>query len=66
MSLDFSPVWISLKTAALATIIAFFIGAIAARWMFKYQGKGKGLIDGIFTAPWYFRQQLWASFYYYY
>ncbi|MGB5594577.1 MAG: molybdate ABC transporter permease subunit [Crocosphaera sp.] len=51
MSLDFSPVWISLKTAALATIIAFLIGAIAANWMFKYQGKGKGLIDGIFTAP---------------
>ncbi len=51
MILDFSPIWISLKTAALATIIAFFIGAIAARTMFKYRGKGKGLIDGILTAP---------------
>ncbi|MDJ0580813.1 molybdate ABC transporter permease subunit [Crocosphaera sp.] len=51
MNLDFSPIWISLKTAALATLIAFFIGAIAARTMFKYRGKGKGLIDGIFTAP---------------
>ncbi|MGK7884901.1 MAG: molybdate ABC transporter permease subunit [Crocosphaera sp.] len=51
MTLDFSPIWISLKTAALATLIAFFIGAIAARTMFKYRGKGKGLIDGIFTAP---------------
>lgn len=51
MTLDFSPVWISLKTAAFATLIAFFFGAIAARWMFKYQGKGKGLIDGIFTSP---------------
>ncbi|MGK7880295.1 MAG: molybdate ABC transporter permease subunit [Crocosphaera sp.] len=51
MTLDFSPIWISLKTAALATLIAFFLGAIAARTMFKYRGKGKGLIDGIFTAP---------------
>ena len=51
MTLDFSPVWISLKTATLATIIAFFLGAMAARTMFKYRGKGKGLIDGILTAP---------------
>lgn len=51
MTLDFSPVWISLKTAALATLIAFFLGAIAAKSMFKYRGKAKGLIDGIFTAP---------------
>ncbi|MEM8778995.1 MAG: molybdate ABC transporter permease subunit [Cyanobacteria bacterium P01_G01_bin.49] len=51
MTLDFAPVWISLKTAVFATLMAFFWGAIAARWMFKYQGKAKGLIDGIFTAP---------------
>ncbi len=51
MTLDFSPIWISLKTAALATVIAFFLGSIAARSMFKYRGKGKGLIDGILTAP---------------
>ncbi|MGK7957496.1 MAG: molybdate ABC transporter permease subunit, partial [Crocosphaera sp.] len=51
MTLDFSPIWISLKTAALATVIAFFLGSIAARTMFKYRGKGKGLIDGILTAP---------------
>ena len=51
MILDFSPIWISVKTAALATVIAFFTGAIAARTMFKYRGKAKGLIDGIFTAP---------------
>ncbi|MEL4894668.1 molybdate ABC transporter permease subunit [Crocosphaera sp. Alani8] len=51
MNLDFSPVWISLKTAALATVIAFFLGAIAARAMFRYRGKGKSLIDGILTAP---------------
>ncbi len=51
LNLDLSPVWISLKTASVATAIAFFLGIAAARWMFSYQGKGKGLIDGIFTLP---------------
>lgn len=51
MEVDLSPLWISLKTAFVATIFAFFVGIGAARWMFGYQGKGKGLIDGIFTLP---------------
>lgn len=51
LHLDLSPVWISLKTATAATAIAFFIAIAAARWMFSYQGKAKGLIDGIFTLP---------------
>ena len=50
-NLDLSPVWISLKTATTATIITFFVGVIAARWMLGYRGKGKGLIDGVLTSP---------------
>ncbi|WP_319422481.1 molybdate ABC transporter permease subunit [Pleurocapsa sp. FMAR1] len=46
-----ASVWISLKTAVVATIITFCLGVLAAWWMSRYQGKGKGLIDGIFTAP---------------
>lgn len=49
--IDLSPIWISLKTAATATGITFFLGIAAARWMQGYRGKGKGLIDGIFTSP---------------
>ena len=49
--LDLSPVWISLKTALTATVIASFCGAITARWMFQYRGIGKGFIDGLLTAP---------------
>ncbi|WP_267384727.1 molybdate ABC transporter permease subunit [Cyanobacterium sp. uoEpiScrs1] len=49
--LDLSPIWISLKTALTATLIASFCGIIAARWMFNYRGRGKGLIDGLLTAP---------------
>ena len=48
---DFSPIWISLKTAITATIITFFIGILMARWMLAYQGKIKGVLEGILTAP---------------
>lgn len=48
---DLSPLWISLKTAAIATIITFFFGIATARLMLGYRGKGKGIIDGILIAP---------------
>ncbi|MGB5631825.1 MAG: molybdate ABC transporter permease subunit [Waterburya sp.] len=48
---DLTPIWISLKTATTATVITFFLGIMAARWMLSYQGKSKGLIEGLFTAP---------------
>lgn len=48
---DITPIWISLKTAITATIITFFLGIIAARWMLGYRGRGKGVIEGLLTAP---------------
>jgi molybdate transport system permease protein len=51
MPQDLSPLWISLKTALLATFITFFLGISAAYWMLGYRGKGKALIEGIFVAP---------------
>ena len=51
MEFDFSPLWISLKTASLATLFAFFAGIMAAGWMRQYKGKLRGLIDGILTLP---------------
>jgi molybdate transport system permease protein len=51
MPQDLSPLWISLKTALLATFITFFLGIFAAYWMLGYRGKGKSLIEGIFVAP---------------
>ena len=48
---DFSPFWISLKTALLATLITFFIGIVISYWIANYSGKLKGLIDGILTLP---------------
>jgi molybdate transport system permease protein len=51
MPVDLSPLWISLKTAGLATIAAFFIGTAAAYWMLGYRGKWKSLIEGILISP---------------
>lgn len=49
--MDFSPLWISLKTAFLATIITSIIGIFISYKMANYKGRGRGLIDGIFTLP---------------
>lgn len=46
-----SPLWISFKTVMVATVITFFLGITAARWMTRYSGRGKNLIDGIFILP---------------
>ncbi len=51
MEFDLSPLWISLRTATVATIFAFFMGIAAAAWMKEYKGKARGIIDGIFTLP---------------
>ena len=51
MSLDLAPLWISLKTASVATVFAFIMGIAIAQIMFNYRGIGKGLIDGILTLP---------------
>ncbi|MGF1539742.1 MAG: molybdate ABC transporter permease subunit [Pleurocapsa sp.] len=49
--IDLSPIWISLKTATTATVITFFLGILAARWMLNYRGKGKEVIESLLTAP---------------
>ena len=49
--MDWSPVWISLETAATATCITFVLGIAAARWMLAYGGRARGLIDGLLMLP---------------
>lgn len=48
--MDFMPLLISLKVAATATVITFFLGLAAARLVMG-MGRLKGLIDGIFSLP---------------
>ena len=49
--MDFIPLWISIKTALLSTAITFFIGITISYWMTNFNGKFKGLIDGLLTLP---------------
>lgn len=49
--MDYTPLWISIKTATIATIITFFFGILISYWMSNFKGKSKGLIDGLFTLP---------------
>ncbi|MCR4434977.1 MAG: molybdate ABC transporter permease subunit [Clostridiales bacterium] len=51
MDMDFSPLWISVKTALTATLVTFFFGLAAAWLVAGYRGKLKGLIDGVLTLP---------------
>lgn len=48
--MDLSPLYISLKTAGIATVITFFLGIYMARVMLKIK-KYQGIIDGIITLP---------------
>lgn len=49
--LDWSPLWISLKTGVVATVISFFLGLWAARKVIKKDVRAKSVIDGILTLP---------------
>ena len=50
-TLDWSPLWISLKTGVVATVISFFLGLWAARKVIKKDYKVKSVLDGILTLP---------------
>lgn len=50
-SLDWSPLWISLKTGIVATIVSFFLGIFAARKVIKMSPGKKAVVDGILTLP---------------
>jgi molybdate transport system permease protein len=45
------PLWVSLKTVAVTTVITFVLGIAVARWMATYSGKLKPLIDGVLILP---------------
>lgn len=50
-NLDWSPLFISLKTGIVATFISFFLGIYAARKVIKTTPGKKAVIDGILTLP---------------
>ena len=51
MDAGLTPLWISVKTSLLATVITFFLGIGTAYLVANYKGKWRGIIDSIFTLP---------------
>lgn len=49
--LDWSPLFISLRTGVVATVISFFLGIFAARRVVAAGNKVKAVADGILTLP---------------
>ncbi len=49
--MDYSPLWISLRTALIATALAVVIGIVAAYYVNKLGKVLKGAADGILTLP---------------
>lgn len=49
--LDWSPLFISLKTGVVATFVSFFLGIFAARKVVRAGAKTKAIADGILTLP---------------
>nr|WP_288743738.1 molybdate ABC transporter permease subunit [uncultured Mediterraneibacter sp.] len=50
-NLDWSPLFISIKTGIVATIFSFFLGIYAARKVVKTTPGKKAILDGILTLP---------------
>ena len=50
-SLDWSPLWISLKTAVITTVICFFLGIFLARKVMKLSSPWDNFLDGLLTLP---------------
>ena len=52
MTIDLSPIIISLRTATLSIIVTFFLGVAAAQIVFRLKSKTmKTILDGLFTLP---------------
>ncbi len=48
---DLAPLWISLKVSLLATGMTLGVGTLVAYGMYRYRGRGRSLLEGIFIAP---------------
>lgn len=51
LEINWSPLFVSLKTGVIATIIAFFLGILAASFVMRVNRTIKWVIDAIFTLP---------------
>ena len=49
--IDWFPLWLSLRVAALATILVTTLGTLCAYWLSHKQFRGKNLVDSLITLP---------------
>lgn len=49
--LDYSPLWISLKTGVIATVICFVLGIFCAYRVYRMKSKMALIVDGLLTMP---------------
>ena len=49
--LDWSPLWVTLKTTGVAIVIIFILGLLAAYWCLHLSQKAKNVADSVFTIP---------------
>lgn len=49
--INFSPLWLSFKTATIATLIVFILGVFLARMIGRSDFRGKGVIEAIILLP---------------
>ena len=50
-TLDWSPLWITLKTTLTAIVFVFILGLAAAYFLLRLDSKVQGILDSIFTIP---------------
>ena len=50
-TIDYTPIWISLKTAFVATLLCFIVGVLAAWKLYKIKWKGLVVLDALLTLP---------------
>ncbi|HEX4748999.1 MAG TPA: molybdate ABC transporter permease subunit [Bryobacteraceae bacterium] len=51
LAIDWFPLWLSLRVAALATVFVVILGTLCAYALSHKQFRGKNLLDSLFTVP---------------
>lgn len=49
--LDYSPLWVTLRTCGVAIVLVFFLGLAAAYFMLRVSKRAQDIFDTIFTIP---------------
>ncbi len=50
-TIDYRPLWVSLKTSAVALVIVFILGLLAAWKSLGVKSRWQGIVDTVFTIP---------------